>query len=88
MWGHFLPTGGVDGPNALGNNVPARSIDVHHHVVPPVYLREAGDQIAAQVNLTPNVTGWTPDRSLEGMDRMGIAASIVSVSTPRRCQSG
>lgn len=59
-------------------------IDVHHHILPPVYFAEARAQILAQVQnmLPPAVAGWTPQKSLEEMDRLGIATSMVSVSSP------
>lgn len=59
-------------------------IDVHHHILPPVYLAEARQQVLAQVQniLPPAVATWTPQKSLDEMDRLGIATSIVSVSSP------
>ncbi len=59
-------------------------IDVHHHILPPVYLKEAREQVLAQVQniLPPAVANWTPQKSLEEMDRLGIATSILSVSSP------
>ncbi len=50
-------------------------IDVHHHPSPPSYLnaREGGDAPA------PVRMSWTVERSLEMMDKGGVAASILSL---------
>lgn len=58
---------------------PAR-IDVHHHLVPPAYadfLRAKGHRPGGV-----DVPNWSPERSLHLMDRNGIVASILSLSTP------
>jgi 6-methylsalicylate decarboxylase len=54
-------------------------IDVHHHITPPSWLealKKAGRD-------SPPVTAWTPQRSLEDMDKAGTATSIVSPTTPQ-----
>ena len=51
-------------------------IDVHHHVVPPSYLAEiASRRIGATAQ-------WTPELSIEDMDRSGIAKSVLSLIQP------
>ena len=56
-------------------------IDVHHHVLPPEY-------VGAMAKLGIHGGGgipfpaWSPESSLETMDRQGIAASVVSISSP------
>lgn len=53
-------------------------IDVHHHLSPPPWvdaLKKAGLD-------TPPVTSWTPQRSLDDMDRGRVAISILSAQTP------
>src|SRR5262245_31442448 len=59
-------------------------IDVHHHVVPPFYLSEYRDAIAASRggSISPAWLEWTPDRALREMDRHQIATAVVSLSTP------
>lgn len=59
-------------------------IDLHHHILPPVYLAEARDRLIAQqgVFLPARVLDWSPQDSLAQMDQNGVATSIVSVSTP------
>jgi predicted TIM-barrel fold metal-dependent hydrolase len=61
-----------------------RLIDVHHHILPPVYLAEARDRLLAQQQgyLPARVESWSPQNSLKEMDRNGVATSIVSISTP------
>lgn len=53
-----------------------RRIDVHHHIVSPGFVKELRDR------LQPPTLNWTPERSIEDMDRAGIATAITSVTTP------
>lgn len=59
-------------------------IDLHHHILPPAYLAEARDRVIAQGQgfLPARVLEWSPQNSLAEMDQNGVAASIVSISTP------
>ncbi len=61
-----------------------KTIDVHQHIVPPFYLAEYRDRIAASRGgqITPAWLEWSPARALEAMDSHGIEKSIVSLSTP------
>ena len=81
--GAILPSAAAFGETRAG---AGRSglIDVHHHILPPVYFAEAREQVLAQVQniLPPAVANWTPQKSLDEMDRLGIATSIVSISSP------
>lgn len=59
----------------------AKIIDVHHHYIPPVYAK------ALQMRGVDHVAGarlpdWTPERSIELMDRIGIETAYLSVSAP------
>ena len=60
------------------------SIDVHHHIVPPFYLDEYRDKIAAGRGgkLSAAWTGWSPGASIAAMDEAGVATSVLSLSTP------
>jgi 6-methylsalicylate decarboxylase len=51
-------------------------IDVHHHIVSPGFVEELGSL------LQPPTLSWTPARSIEDMDRAGVATAITSVTTP------
>ena len=56
-------------------------IDVHHHILPPVYtlaLAKIGIKSAGGVPF-PN---WNAQKSLDVMDRNGIATAITSISAP------
>lgn len=56
---------------------PRRRIDVHHHMLPPQYLGETPPSGYIQ-----RTFGWTPQKSLEEMDRSGVQASVLSFPTP------
>jgi 6-methylsalicylate decarboxylase len=56
---------------------PAR-IDIHHHFAPPAWVAEVkGRPLLQAAN-----TAWTPAKSLEDMDRGGVAAAVLSVTNP------
>jgi len=53
-------------------------IDIHHHFGPAVWVAEVkGRPLLQAANTT-----WTPAKSIEDMDRGGVAASVVSVTNP------
>ena len=66
--------------NALSALAP-HCIDVHHHIVPPEYVSAlAGIGITGAGGVPfPN---WSPQNSLNVMDRNGIATAITSISSP------
>ncbi len=51
-------------------------IDVHHHLMYPGYLDEAGGRRAG------STFKWSPEMSLEDMDKSGIAVSVLSLIQP------
>src|SRR5213594_4295141 len=55
-----------------------RRIDVHHHFAPPAWVAEVKGRPLLQ---TANTT-WTPAKSIEDMDRGGVAAAMVSITNP------
>lgn len=57
-------------------------IDVHHHAIPPVY--RAALERAGLVDPIPGVDypAWSVERSLELMDRRGIAVALLSITEP------
>lgn len=70
-----LPTG----CSTLGDaSLNPRIVDVHHHVVAPGYLRE----LQARRLALPPLANWSITRSLEDMDRAGVALALTSVTTP------
>ncbi len=65
---------------AQGAKAPARGkpfrIDVHHHLMYPGYLQEVTGRRAG------STFKWSPDMSLEDMDKSGIALSVLSLIQP------
>jgi 6-methylsalicylate decarboxylase len=72
----------------LASAQPARSpgrIDLHHHYFPPVFLEAQRDAAVRQNRpgaLGAALAGWSKARTIEAMDRQGIAIAILSISTP------
>ena len=60
----------------------AHRIDVHHHILPPFYLEEAGAIIRRTAVGYPQLFDWTPAKSIADMDANAVATSVVSMSTP------
>jgi len=54
-----------------------KHIDVHHHFIPPQYLKGGPPSVAMS-----KVDNWTPARAIEDMDRHGIDISVLSFSSP------
>ena len=57
-------------------------IDVHHHILPPGYVAAVGDARIGPLILAGRTPEWTPEMSVEAMDRNGIATAITSISAP------
>jgi len=57
-------------------------IDVHHHILPPKYVAAVGGDRIGELILSGRAPVWTPEMSVEAMDRNGIATAITSVSAP------
>jgi len=60
-----------------GNRTAGR-IDMHHHFAPPAWVAE----VRGRPLLQPANTRWTPEQSIEDMDRGGVAAAVVSITNP------
>ena len=65
------------GPPALAQAKPHR-IDVHHHLSPPPWVSALK---LAKLD-TPPVNNWTPQKSLEDMDKAGVATAMTSPTLP------
>ena len=70
---------------ALIPTVPAQAqaekpfrIDTHHHLSSPGFIKEITDRKTGQVPLMK----WTPQQSLDDMDKSGVATAILSISEP------
>ena len=58
---------------------PAKTvIDVHHHISPPAYNQEL---IARGIN-EPPLLNWSVQKSLDDMDKAGVATAVTSITTP------
>ena len=55
-----------------------RRIDVHHHFSSPGFVAEIKARNTGQTALME----WTPQKSIEDMDKGGVATSILSISEP------
>jgi 6-methylsalicylate decarboxylase len=60
----------------------AHRIDVHHHILPPNYVRAVGDDRIGPLIVAGKTPEWTPQHSIEAMDRNGIEKAITSISSP------
>ena len=76
--GAVLP--GCTSPGASSGAVALRErIDTHHHLFSPAYLAEL-----AKVNQAPPIVrNWSVARTMDDMDKAGVATSILSVTTPQ-----
>ncbi|HKA71651.1 MAG TPA: twin-arginine translocation signal domain-containing protein, partial [Xanthobacteraceae bacterium] len=66
---------------AVAQTPPAtQRIDVHHHMLPPAYIEKRLAQGVGEGST--EVSQWTPARTLEQMDKNGIATAVLSLSQP------
>ncbi len=72
-----LVAGGLAMP-AIAQAKPHR-IDVHHHVVPPSWLQAMN--LIGRSN--PPLIHWSVQKTLDDMDKGGVATSILSPTTPQ-----
>jgi predicted TIM-barrel fold metal-dependent hydrolase len=56
----------------------AQRVDIHHHFAPPAWIAEVKGRPLLQ---TANTT-WTPEKSIEDLDRAGSAAAVISITNP------
>ena len=68
-------------------NVRGGAIDVHHHHAPPALNGGRGAAVGSRGAAPPGAargrargSDWTPDRSLEAMDKFGISVAILSMT--------
>ena len=55
-----------------------RRIDIHHHFSPPQWLAF----VRGRELLQPANAAWTPEKSIEDMDKGGVAAAMISITNP------
>jgi 6-methylsalicylate decarboxylase len=54
-------------------------IDVHHHISPPTWL----DAVKSLKKDNPPMANWSVQKSLDDMDKGGVAISVTSPTTPQ-----
>lgn len=59
----------------------SRRIDVHHHIVPPEYVKALSDRAITESGGMP-FPQWGADTALDLMNRHGIETAITSISCP------
>jgi predicted TIM-barrel fold metal-dependent hydrolase len=70
---------GVPTATALAGTVSSpRRIDVHHHFLPPLFERTARERSV----LNPALGGLSVGRSIDEMDRNGVASAVLSIPSP------
>jgi 6-methylsalicylate decarboxylase len=70
-------------PTAPGSALKPNRIDVHHHILPPLYMLRARDRILEISDRDHSaLLTWTPARAVEEMDGSGIASAMTSLSLP------
>src|SRR6059058_5851458 len=77
--------GGLSSVFAQTPVLPQNSlIDVHHHFVPPFYLAENRERIAASSDgqMHPAWLSWTPEQAIASMDKQGVATAVLSLTFP------
>jgi len=57
---------------------PKTVIDVHHHIAPPAYVQE----LVARGLSEPPLFRWSVQKSLDDMDKAGVATALTSITTP------
>jgi 6-methylsalicylate decarboxylase len=57
-------------------------IDVHHHMLPPAYLKAFAAEVAKRSAGYTQVLQWTPEKSLADMDNAGVETAVLSMSAP------
>lgn len=72
----------VSNTQSANANGGPRRIDVHHHMLPPDYVRLTRERILEIVSGNAGVLNWTPDSTLAQMEQFGIASAILSLPVP------
>jgi hypothetical protein len=77
-----LTAAGLFRPGLIGSATAADKpfrIDVHHHITPPTWLEAVK---TAKLD-NPPMVNWSPEKSLEDMDKGGVATAMTSPTTPQ-----
>jgi predicted TIM-barrel fold metal-dependent hydrolase len=57
-------------------------VDVHHHVLPPAYLKAYSESLGGRITGYSYVLQWTIEKSLKEIDQAGVATAVLSMSAP------
>ncbi|SFD67316.1 Predicted metal-dependent hydrolase, TIM-barrel fold [Bosea sp. CRIB-10] len=64
-------------------------IDIHHHFIPPRYRELVGADAIGRTLVSGRAPPWSPQQSIEAMDRNGVSLAVVSISAPGfQCDEG
>ena len=74
----LLPGSGLRAQAAATDVAKPHRIDVHHHFATPDWVAA----VSGRERLNPRTRTWTPARSIEEMDRNGVAAGMLSITNP------
>ena len=71
-------------PTLAPSSSKPRRIDVHHHIVPPYWIKEKRDAIIGDHAGISNswFLKWSPTQMIEQMDRNDVATVAASLTTP------
>jgi predicted TIM-barrel fold metal-dependent hydrolase len=73
-----LASFGVAALQRVTPSIKPYRIDIHHHFGPPAWV----EAVKGRPLLQPANTTWTPEKSIEDMDRGSVAAAVVSITNP------
>jgi predicted TIM-barrel fold metal-dependent hydrolase len=62
--------------------ITARTIDVHAHYLPEAYRTALLDDGHSQPDGFPQIPTWSAEEHLAAMNRLGVATSLLSISSP------
>ena len=77
-FGQAIPRPETDAGTAAAPAANPRRIDIHHHFSPPKWK----DYVKGKELLQPANVNWTPEKSIEDMDKGGVAAAMISITNP------
>lgn len=69
------------GTQVLAAEKPYR-IDVHHHILPPEYIRQVGGSVIGAPAGRTSASPWSVASAVKTMDRLDIGTAITSISAP------
>src|SRR5262245_801299 len=72
----------LKGQGAVAPANRRRCVDVHHHILPPEYVRLVGRDAIGRPSPLRSVPHWDASKSLSAMDENAVQAAVVSISAP------